>query len=59
MPRVLSICLVVNGFTYLVVSVVGLLMPSAEEQVSNFIFLAFMGELAVAFWLVVKGPRDV
>ena len=54
-PRFLGVWLIVNGFAYLITSLTGLLLPQYEDRVSNIVFPALLGEIALVLWLVIKG----
>jgi hypothetical protein len=57
LPRFLGVWLIINGFAYLTISLVGLLLPRYEDIVSNLVFPALLGEMALMLWLVIKGAR--
>jgi hypothetical protein len=57
LPRFIGVWLIINGFAYLVLSVIGLFFPQYEGTVSNYAFPAQLGELALMLWLVIKGAR--
>jgi hypothetical protein len=57
LPRFLGVWLIINGFAYLTVSLTGLLLPQHEDAVSNVVFPALLGEIAITLWLVIKGAR--
>jgi hypothetical protein len=57
LPRILGIWLIINYFAYLAVSFTGLLFPQYEQMVSNGVFPAMLGEVAVMLWLVIVGAR--
>ena len=57
LPRFLGVWLAVNGFAYVVLSFIGLLLPQYENKLFGLSQPALMGELALMIWLVVKGAR--
>jgi Domain of unknown function (DUF4386) len=61
LPRFLGVWLIVNGLTYLTLSVVGILLPQYEDRVSNITFPLLTGEVAFMLWLVIRGaiPKPV
>jgi hypothetical protein len=57
LPRLIGAWLVVNGFAYVVLSLVGELAPEYQQAAFNYAFPALLGELALMFWLIVKGVK--
>jgi hypothetical protein len=57
LPRFLGVWLIINGFAYVAMSAVGLLLPQYEDMFSNIAFPAQLGELAFMLWLIIKGAR--
>src|SRR5262245_12883774 len=57
LPRFLGVWLIINCFAYLATSFTGLLFPQYEERVSNLLFPALFGEVAIMLWLVIRGAR--
>jgi hypothetical protein len=57
LPRFLGVWLVVNGFAYVTMSLTGELVPQYQSQVFTYSQPALFGELAIMFWLVIKGAR--
>lgn len=57
LPRFLGIWLIINGVAYVFISFVGLLVPKYEAMVFNNAFPALLGEMALMFWLVIKGAK--
>jgi hypothetical protein len=57
LPRFLGVWLIINGIAYLVMSFTGFLLPQYETTVSNYLFPALLGEIAIILWLVIKGAR--
>jgi len=55
LPRFLGVWLILNGFTYLVLSLTGLLLPQYEDRVSVIAFPILFGEVAFMLWLLIKG----
>jgi Domain of unknown function (DUF4386) len=57
LPRFLGVWLIINGFTYLVLSFTGFVLPQHENTVSNIAFPFLSGELAFMLWLLIAGAR--
>jgi hypothetical protein len=58
MPRVLGVGLAVAGISYLINSLALLLAPALAGSLFPWVLLpAFVGELALALWLTVKGVK--
>lgn len=57
LPRFLGVWLIVNGCAYLTISFTGLLLPQYENTVSNLVFPALLGEMAIMLWLLIKGAK--
>jgi Domain of unknown function (DUF4386) len=59
-PRILGVLLAVNGFAYLGISFVSLMLPSYAADVSQVLFLPeALGELSMMVWLLARGIRTV
>jgi hypothetical protein len=57
LPRLLGIWLIVGGVGYLALSLAGLLFPQYEDIVFTVVQPAFLGELAIMLWLLIKGAN--
>jgi Domain of unknown function (DUF4386) len=57
LPRFLGIWLVINGFAYVTMSLMGLLLPQYQDKVFIFSQPALFGEMALMLWLVIKGAK--
>jgi hypothetical protein len=57
LPRGLGVWLIVNGLAYVASSVTSVLFPRYEDAVSNTLFPALFGEVAIMLWLVIMGAR--
>jgi hypothetical protein len=57
LPRLLGIWLIVGGVGYLALSLTGLLFPQYEDIVFTVVQPAFLGELAIMLWLLIKGAN--
>ncbi len=57
LPRILGVWLIINGFAYLAISFTGLLVPQYEVMVSNSVFPALLGEIAIMLWLLIMGAK--
>ncbi|HJU26634.1 MAG TPA: DUF4386 domain-containing protein [Rhodanobacteraceae bacterium] len=58
LPRFLGVWLILNGFAYLVQSLVGLLLPRYDGAFSNVLLPIQLGEVAFMLWLVVMGVKQ-
>ncbi|HEY1867820.1 MAG TPA: DUF4386 domain-containing protein [Candidatus Cybelea sp.] len=58
-PRLLGAWLVVNGFAYLAICVVGFLAPQYSDLVGNITQPILFGEIAVMLWLLIFGTRKI
>jgi hypothetical protein len=58
-PRWLGIWLLIDGFAFLVLSVVGVLAPQYHDIVFLYAQPAFFGEIAIMVFLLVKGANVV
>jgi hypothetical protein len=56
-PRILGVLLIINGFTYLVVSSTSLLAPAYADVINRIALLPATGELWIMLWLLIKGVR--
>ena len=57
LPRLLGLWLLVNGFAYLVITYVGLMLPQYHDMAFNLAFPALLGEIAIMLWLLVMGAN--
>jgi len=58
MPAFLGWWLLVNGLTYLVLSVSGILAPDIEAKLEDYVFPIQFGELAFMLWLLLMGAKE-
>jgi len=58
LPRFLGYWLIINGVAHVVVSSTGVLTPQHENMVSNIVFPAQLGEIALMLWLVIMGAKE-
>ena len=58
LPRFLGVWLIVNGFAYVVMSFVGLVLPRYENTVSSIAIPALLGEVVFMLWLAIKGAKE-
>jgi hypothetical protein len=58
LPRILGVWLIINCFAYLATSLTGMLWPQYEQSVSNWVFPAMFGEVAIMLWLVIMGAKE-
>lgn len=54
-PRFIAAWLFVNGCAYLLMCLAGLLLPQYEDMLAGITFPAMFGEIALMFWLAIKG----
>lgn len=57
LPRFLGVWLVINGLAYVALSLAGILSPQYENTLSNVVFPALLGEIALMLWLLVMGAK--
>jgi hypothetical protein len=57
LPRFLGVWLAINGVAYVVLCLAGELMPQYQNDVFNYGQPAFLGEVALMLWLVIKGSK--
>jgi hypothetical protein len=57
LPRFLGVWLAIGGFAYVILSLMGELLPQYQETVFTYAQPAFFGELAIMLWLVIKGAK--
>jgi hypothetical protein len=57
LPRFLGVWLALGGLAYVILSFTGELLPQYQEKVFAYAQPAFLGELAIMLWLVIKGAR--
>jgi len=55
LPRFLGVWLAINGFAYVILCLVGELVPQYQNDVFNYGQPAFFGEVAIMLWLLIKG----
>ena len=58
-PRILGILLIINGFSYLVLSCASLLIPAHLDTVQTITMAPMMiGELSIVLWLLIVGVKS-
>jgi Domain of unknown function (DUF4386) len=57
LPRFLGVWLVINGLAYVALSVTGELLPQYQPTVYALSQPAFVGEIAIMLWLLIKGAQ--
>jgi hypothetical protein len=55
LPRFLGVWLIINGLAYVIMSLTGFLLPQYQETVFRLGQPAFLGEIALMLWLLIKG----
>lgn len=58
LPRFLGYWLMVNGVSYVVLSLTGVLFPQYETMLSDAAFPVLMGEIAFMLWLLIMGAKE-
>lgn len=56
-PRLLGIWLLINGVVYVLLSFSSIVFPQFKDMVFTWGIPAMFGELALMFWLLIKGIR--
>jgi Domain of unknown function (DUF4386) len=59
MPRFLGIWLILGGFSYVALSLTGVMFPAYQDKVFKISQPAMFGELALMLWLLIKGARPL
>ena len=54
-PRTLGVLMAIAGLSYLINSFTLIIAPAYSETISPILVLAFIGELSLCLWLMVKG----
>jgi len=57
LPRFLGVWLFINGLDYVALSFTGILMPQYQDKLFTYSTPILFGELALMFWLVIKGAK--
>lgn len=57
LPRFIGVWLLINGATYILLSVSRLMTPDIAGRLFNYAQPALFGELAIMLWLLVKGAN--
>jgi hypothetical protein len=58
LPRFLGVWLLLNGFAYVAISFVGLLLPQYDDVFSSALFPVLFGEVALVLWLLIMGTKE-
>lgn len=58
LPKFLGWWLILNGFTYLVLSFTGVFLPQYQTSISAYAFPFQLGELAFLLWLLILGAKE-
>jgi hypothetical protein len=59
LPRFLGVWVILGGFAYVIMSLTAFLAPQYKEVVFTYGQPAFFGELALMFWLLIRGARPI
>jgi Domain of unknown function (DUF4386) len=57
LPRFLGVCLALNGFAYVLLSLTGELLPQYQNKMFLISQPALFAEVALMLWLVIKGAK--
>ena len=57
LPRLLGVWLFLGGFAWLILSFTAILVPQYQDKLFAIFQPAFFGEIALMFWLVIKGAK--
>lgn len=57
LPRFLGVWLALGGFAYIALSLAGVLWPQYQDRVFAISQPAFLGEMAIMLWLLIKGAK--
>ncbi|PYV70009.1 MAG: DUF4386 domain-containing protein [Acidobacteria bacterium] len=57
LPRFLGVWLVFAGFAWVILSLMGILLPQYQDKVNTFLQPAIMGEIAFMLWLLIRGAK--
>ena len=57
LPRFLGVWLFLGGFAWLILSFTAILAPAYQDKLFAIFQPAFFGEIALMFWLVIKGAK--
>ena len=58
LPRFLGAWLLINGFSLLVLTFTGILLPQYKDMVFKISFPAMLGEVVFMLWLLIKGAKN-
>ena len=57
LPRLLGVWLALAGFAWVILSLVGILLPEYQDKVNTYLQPAIVGEIAFMLWLLIGGAR--
>jgi hypothetical protein len=57
LPRFLGVWVALAGFAWVILSLTGLLLPQYQDKVDTYSQPALFGEIALMFWLLIKGAK--
>jgi Domain of unknown function (DUF4386) len=57
LPRFLGVWLALGGLAYVILSFTGELLPQYQDKVFGYAQPAFLGEIAIMLWLVIRGAK--
>ena len=56
-PCIFGVLLIINGFSYVIISFTGFVVPTYADRVTRIVSPAFIGEGAIVLWLMIKGAQ--
>jgi hypothetical protein len=57
LPRFLGVWIAIGGFAYVIMSLTNIVLPQYQDKMFTFSQPALFGEIALMFWLLIKGAR--
>ena len=57
LPRFLGVWLVFAGFAWVILSLMGILLPQYQDKVNTFLQPAIMGGITFMLWLLIRGDK--
>src|SRR5260221_5282446 len=57
LPKILGVLLLVNGFTWMALSLTGLLLPEYSALVNQYASIPETGEVWFMLWLLIMGAK--
>src|SRR6266581_7632476 len=57
LPRILGVWLIIAGFAYVALSLIGLLLPQYQDTAFRIASPVLFAEIAIMLWLLIKGAK--